>query len=141
MPEASSSEFASDDSLTWFRTHISSYYKFNLKVGYLNINSIINKTDEVKEMLNKNMFDILFIAETKIDKTLSSSLVSQSGFRLVRQYRKKGAGGLIAYIRENPSVYGRAKLEPADIETICLDVKDTNRSRFLVCACYRSPGK
>ena len=38
-------------------------------------------------------------------------------------------------------MYRRAKLDPADIETICLDVKDTNRSRFLVCACYRSSGK
>lgn len=32
-------------------------------------------------------------------------------------------------------------MEPANIETICLDVKDNNKSRFLVCACYRSPGK
>ena len=59
----------------------------------------------------------------------------------MRKDRKKGAGGLIAYIRANLSVYRRAKLEPADIETICLGVKDTNRSRFLVCACCRSPGK
>ena len=27
------------------------------------------------------------------------------------------------------------------IESICLDVKDSNNSRFIVCACYRSPTK
>ena len=99
MPESSTGELDNDNSLTWFQSHISSYYKFNLKIGFLNINSIINKIDEVKEMLNKNMFDILFIAETKIDKTVSSSLISQPNFRLVRKDRKKGAGGLLAYIK------------------------------------------
>ena len=28
----------------------------------------MNNVDEVKEMLNKNLLDILFIAETKIDR-------------------------------------------------------------------------
>ena len=45
------------------------------------------------------------------------------------------------YIRADLSVYRRAKLEPRDVESISLDVKDVNNSRFLVCGCYRSPGK
>ena len=101
LPESATGELDNDDSLTWFQSHIGSYYRFNLKIGYLNINSIINKIDEVKEMLNKNMFDILFIAETKIDKTVSSSLISQPNFRLVHKDRKKSAGGLLAYTRSN----------------------------------------
>ena len=67
----------------------------------------------MKEIFNKNMFDILFIAETKIDKTISSSLISQPGFRTVRKDCKKGAGGLLAYIRADISVYRRAKLARA----------------------------
>ena len=63
------------------------------------------------------MFDILFIVETKIDKTVSSSLLSQSGFRIVRKDRKKGACGLLPYIRTYLSVYRRTKMEPANIET------------------------
>ena len=84
-------------------------------------------------MLNRNMFDILFLAETKIDCTVSSHLVSHPGFRTIRKDRNKGAGGLLAY--------RRLKLESSDIESICLDVKDSNNSRFIVCACYRSPTK
>ena len=53
------------DSLDWYQSNISgSYYNFNIKIGYLNINSVVNKIDEVKELLNRNMFDILFLAET-----------------------------------------------------------------------------
>ena len=129
------------DSLSWYQSKISNYYKFNLKIGYLNINSIINKMDEVKEMLNRNMFDILFIAETKIDKSVSSALVSHPGYRITRRDRAKGAGGMLAYMREDLSVYRRKKLEPTDIEAICLDISDNNKSRFMVCGCYRSPGK
>ena len=121
--------------------NVSEYYKFNLKLAYLNINGITNKIDEVKEMLGKGMFDILFIAESKIDPTTSTTLLAQPGFRLVRRDRKKGGGGLLVYIRADLSVYRRAKLEPRDVESICLVVNDVNNSRFLVRGCYRSPGK
>ena len=45
------------------------------------------------------------------------------------------------YIRADLSLYRRAKLEPRDVESICLDVKDVNNGHFLVCGCHRSPGK
>ena len=129
------------DSLDWYQSNISGYYKFNIKIGYLNINSVVNKIDEVKDLLNRNMFDILFLAETKIDSTVSSHLVSHPGFRTIRKDRKKGAGGLLAYIRNDLSAYRRLKLESSNIESICLDVKGSNNSRFIVCGCYRSPTK
>ena len=129
------------DSLDWYQSDISGYYKFNIKIGYLNINSVVNKIDEVKDLLNRNMFDILFLAETKIDSTVSSHLVSHPGFRTIRKDRKKGAGGLLAYIRNDLSAYRRLKLESSNIESICLDVKGSNNSRFIVCGCYRSPTK
>ena len=47
----------------------------------------------------------------------------------------------MSQLRADLSVYRRAKLEPRDLESICLDVKDVNNSRFLVRGCYRLPGK
>ena len=58
---------------------------------------MVSKIDQVKELLNINMFDILFLAETKIDSTVSSHLVSHPGFRTIRKDREKGAGDLLAY--------------------------------------------
>ena len=89
-------------------------------------------------MLDRNMFDILFLAETKIDSTVSSRLVSHPGFRTIRKDRKKGTGGLLAYIRNDLSAYRHLKLESSDIEFICLDATECNNSRFIVCACYKS---
>ena len=34
-------------SLDWFNKHINSYYKSNLKIAHLNVNSIFGKSDEV----------------------------------------------------------------------------------------------
>jgi len=58
---------------------------------------VVSKIDQVKELLNINMFDILFLAETKIDRTVSSHLVSHPGFRTIRKDCKKGTGDLLAY--------------------------------------------
>ena len=41
------------------------------------------------------MFDI----STKIGDTTSDSLLNQPNYRLLRRDHKKGAGGLIAYVR------------------------------------------
>ena len=53
--------------LEWFNTDINGYYKNNLKIGHLNVNSIYGKANEVHDVLNQCMFDILIISESKID--------------------------------------------------------------------------
>ncbi|XP_068697070.1 uncharacterized protein [Montipora foliosa] len=130
--------FDMKDYIEWYSENINSYYKCNIKFGHLNINSVHNKMDEVRDMLIRNMFDILFIAETKIDSTYSDDLFRQSGYRIIRQDRKKGGGGLMAFVREDLKAYRRRKLEPDQVESICLDVIDSRKSRFIICACYRS---
>ena len=129
----------SGDSVDWFFRNVNGYYKSNLKIGHLNINSLQNKLDEVKNILNKCLFDIFFISETKLDGTTSDSFLQQPGYRTIRRDRKKGAGGLIAFVREDIPVCRRRNLEPESVESLCLDVMDSKKARFIVCACYRSP--
>jgi len=61
----------SKDPIDWFLTNVKGYYKSNLKIAHLNINSLLNKLDEVKNMLNRYLFVILFISDTKLDSTAS----------------------------------------------------------------------
>ena len=82
------------------------------------VKSVVNKSDEVKELLKRNMCDILFLAETKVDSTVPSRLVSHPGFRTIRKDHKKGDGGLLAYIRNELSEYRNLKLESSDSESI-----------------------
>ena len=123
--------------------NINSYYKYNLELAHININGLHNKLelDEVKEILNRKLFDVLFISETKIDNTVSDFKLKHPGFRILRRDRKKGGCGVLAYVRDNLAAYRRHKFEPSDLECLCRDLKDSNSSRFIVLACYRSPGK
>ena len=45
------------------------------------------------------------------------------------------------YIRNSVSAYRRSKLAPKDIESISIDVKGHNNTRFIILAYYRSPTK
>ena len=56
-------------SFDWYKIHIQDYYKSNLKIGHLNINSIFNKLDEVKAIFNTYLFDILVLAETNVSNS------------------------------------------------------------------------
>lgn len=93
-----SSACALQSPIEWFSTTINGYYKNNFKIGHLNVNSILGKVDEVINLLYECAFDILFITESKIDGTTSSSLFAHSQYRIIRRDRKRGGGGLLVYI-------------------------------------------
>ncbi|KAK2551381.1 hypothetical protein P5673_027782, partial [Acropora cervicornis] len=85
------------DSIDWFLTNVKGDCKSN-KIAHLNINSLLSKLDEVKNMLNRYLF-------TKLDSTASDFFLRQSGYRTIRQDRKKGAGGLLPlYVKIYPYV-------------------------------------
>ena len=96
---------------------------------------------KVLDLLTNCRFGILFISETKIVKSVPSSLFSSPHYRIIRTDRKHGAGGLLAYIHTSVIARRQFRMEPENIESICLRVKGTANAWFYVYACYRSPNK
>jgi hypothetical protein len=45
----------------------------NFTTAYININSMRNKYDEIKELLSDKIVDLLFIAETKLDQSFKGT--------------------------------------------------------------------
>lgn len=109
--------------MDWYRPQVRGYHKKNLTIAYLNANSIYGKADEVLSLLETCQFDVLFIAETKIDGTYSDSLLAHPSYWIIGQDRKKGGGGILAYVRTNLTMYRRKSFEPERVKSICLDVK------------------
>ena len=73
----------------------------NVIIGNLNINSLPNKFDELKVLVN-GMLDILIITETKLDDTFPVSQFHIDGFS--KPYwlgRNRNGGGVIIYVRED----------------------------------------
>ena len=73
----------------------------NLNFAYLNINSVRNKFENFKEIINGNV-DIFAIAETKLDGSFPTSQFELEGYYLpFRLDITKQSGGLLVYIRSS----------------------------------------
>ena len=65
----------------------------------LNINSIRNKFESLKEIVSTN-FDILFICETKLDSLFPRAQFHIHGFGEPYRFDRNGkGGGILLYIR------------------------------------------
>ena len=91
----------------------------NIIFAYLNINSIRNKFDNLKSIINENV-DILCIAETKIDESFPTAQFIIPGYH--KPYRldiSDRQGGLLVYIKSHlPSRLLSIHSSPKDIQAI-----------------------
>lgn len=67
-----------------------------LKIGHLNIRSLLPKVDQVRHELLNGILDVACFSETWLHDKLNSNLIEQDGYSLERQDRitgKRGGGG------------------------------------------------
>ena len=89
-------------------------------IGHLDINSIRNKFEQLKETVLKYI-DILVATEAKLDETFLESLFLMDGFswKSYRLDRNKNGGGIMIFIRDTISskILGK-HIFPNDVESI-----------------------
>lgn len=95
--------------------------------GYLNINSIRNKHEYIR-----NLIDILFLSETKIDASFPDAQFSIDNFTMWRADRNTFGGGVIVYIRSDLAADRKIQYEFREIESIGVEVTSGMRNGFLV---------
>ena len=102
-------------------------------IGNLNINSIRNKFDQLKETVLKYI-DIVLVTETKLDKTFLESLFLMDGFsKPYRLDRNKNGGGVMIFIRETMSSKILEKhIFTNDVECIFVEL-NFQKSKWLLC--------
>ena len=106
-----------------------------LIIGHININSIRNKFDALKEMVKDNM-DILVITETKLDESFPTLQFAIDGFALPFRYDRihAGGGGVLLYVREDIP----CKQLPGDnIEGIFIEI-NLRRNKWLLFGGYNN---
>ena len=72
-----------------------------LSIAQLNINSYVQKAEEVIKILNFNVLDILMLSETKINENISDEAVKHPFYSVVRRHRTRNGGGLLIYYKLN----------------------------------------
>ena len=69
-------------------------------MGHLDINSLRNKFESIKPIINPNFY-LFLVLETKLHESFPNNQFSISGYRMFRQDRNCFGGGLCIYIKEN----------------------------------------
>ena len=116
------------------------YFKKGVRVACHNINILLNKLAQLKLFLvnDSPSLDVYCMSETFLTETINDSYICIDGYTFVRKDRlNKKEGGLIMYARDGISYKRRKDLE-GPIETVCIEIKYSNRSISLT-SVYRPP--
>ena len=108
-------------------------------IGHLDINSIRNKFEQLKETVLKYI-DILVVTETKLDETFLESLFLMDGFsKPYRLDRNKNGGGVMIFIRDTISSKILEKhIFPNDVESIFVEL-NFRKCKKLLYGAYHPP--
>ena len=110
-----------------------------LTIGYLNINSIRNKYDSLKEIVSKNL-DILIVAETKIDDSFPKEQFHLEGYAdPLRLDRNGEGGGFLVYVKSNITTRQLKSVKfETDMGCICFEINLTGK-KWALFSIYRPP--
>jgi len=116
----------------------------NLTIMHLNVNSLHSKIHDIHQILKTQVFDIMFLNETKFDKFKPNSFYKNKNYTIIRrdrdyddEFEGNRGGGIIIFIKKQ---YKHKFIISPEIEMICLNVTIGNIDINFVCA-YKSPSK
>ena len=72
-----------------------------LHFGHLNVNVLLSKIDELRDITNYIKSAILGITESKLDSSFTNTEVNINGYRIIRDNRNRNSGVVACYIRNN----------------------------------------
>ena len=81
---------------------LSKEHQNNPIIGYLNINSLRNKINDLRKICRKTQIHVLCIDETKLDESFPDAQFHIDGYQYpaFRKDRNKNGGGKIVYVKE-----------------------------------------
>ena len=103
--------------------------------GHININSIRNKFELLRDEIESNV-DILLISETKLDDTFPSEQFLMDGFSApYRIDRNTNGGGLMLFVREGIPYKNLSKLEDSlETENFFIEINLKKKKWLLSCS-------
>ena len=106
-------------------------------IGNLNINSLPNKFDQLREIVLKDV-DVFVITETKLDDTFLTSQVLVTGFSVpYRLDQNRNGGEIMIFIRDYiPSRVLTKHVFPDDIEGLFIEPNFRKTKYLLFGACH-----
>ena len=75
------------------------FCKCGLHFLHINVNSLLSKIDELRDVVGHTKPAILGITESKLDSSVSDQEVNISGYSILRSDRNRYGGGVACYVR------------------------------------------
>ena len=111
-----------------------------LHLIHLNINSLLSKIDELRNIAKCSFAAVIGITETKLDNTVYVSEVTIDGYSFVRNDRNRKGGGVACYIRSN-ICYSRKTCLSDNLENIFIDLLFPKTKPISVGILYKPPSQ
>ena len=97
------------------------FNKRGLHLILLNINSVLLKIDELREIAKKTRATVIGLTETKLDATILDGEVNIEGYELIRSYINRHGGGVACCIRNDVAFRSRGGFSN-EIENLFFDI-------------------
>lgn len=113
-----------------------------IKIGFLNINHLLPKVDQLQDILYESdeFFSIFALNETFLNETVQDFEICIPGYHVIRRDRKdRQGGGVAVYIKSNISFIRHTNLETDRIEAIWFEIILTHIKNLMCCVLYRPP--
>ena len=97
------------------------FNKRGLHLVHLNINSLLSKIDQLREIARNTRATVIGITEPKVDGSVLDGEINIDGYELVRSDWNRHGGGVACYIHSDISFNVRGDFS-SEIENIFLDI-------------------
>ena len=93
-----------------------------------NIDSVSGHVDQLRILLDQEKPHIVCLNGTKLDLSMSDSLVNVNNYQIIRNDRDIHGGGVAVYVPENISYKIRSVLIADNLEVVTLQIADSKSS-------------
>ena len=104
----------------------------------MNINSLLPKIDELREIVKISNLTVTGITKTKLDNSISDSEISIDGYCAIRRDRNRKGGGVICYVA-NEICYNTKNCISNKIENIFIELLIPKTKPITVGIVYKPP--
>ena len=105
---------------------------------HINVNSLLLKIDELRDIISRTKPAILGITESKLDSSVSDQEVNISGYSILRSDRNRNGGGVACYIRAD-LCFNRRNVFSNTIEHVFFDLLISKVKPISIGIFYRPP--
>ena len=114
------------------------FRKRGLHFLHINVNSLLSKIDELRDLVGHTKPAILGITESKLDSSVSDQEVNISGYSILRSDRNRYGGGVACYVRAD-LCFNRRNVFSNSIENIFFDLLIPKIKPLSISIFYRPP--